>query len=341
MKIFDGHNDALSRLWKTGEDPVAAFAEGGHINVAAAQAGAFAGGFFAVFSSGTRTVFDFSTFRPQGNAMPLAQPLEQPIALRDAMAQVGVAQRLHSAGLLTLCTSGPEVSAAMERGEMACILHLEGADCIDHDLLVLDTLYAAGLRSLGPVWSRPTDFGDGVPFAWGQDADTGGGLTTLGRALIARCQKLGILIDTSHITMRGFWDVAEAGVPLVATHSNAYAVTPVTRNLTDAQLKAIGETGGMAGVNFGTLFLSESGWTDGDAGVPDVIRHLDHMIAVAGEDHVGIGSDFDGAPLPAGISSAADLPVLVTAMENAGYGPDLIKKLCHGNWLRFLQQHLP
>lgn len=339
--IFDGHNDVLSRIWCGGGDPVRDFTAGrGHITEQKAQAGGFAGGFFALYAPQQRAPFDFSLFGSGMKAIPLPPMLPQGTALNAIISQIGVARQLEAAELLAFCTTGSQLAAAMARGEIAALLHLEGADAIDDDLYSLDALCSAGLRSLGPVWSRQTIFGTGVPFAFGRDADTGPGLTEAGHRLVKRCADLGIIVDTSHITLKGFWDIAEAGLPLVATHSNAYAVCPVTRNLTDAQLRAIGETGGMVGLNFGTIFLSEAGWTTGRASVPDLIRHLDHMIEIAGEDHVGLGSDFDGAPLPQGITSAADLPRVVEAMQRHGYGQALIDKLLKDNWLRFLTRQL-
>lgn len=337
--IFDGHNDALSRLWCQGGDPVALFAgEDGHINQPAARAGGFGGGFFALYSPQVRKRFDFTGFK--GATMPLATPLEQAPALQSVMAQIGIAQRLEAAGALTLCTDAGQIEAVMDAGAMAALLHLEGAECIDPELLVLDALHALGLRSLGPVWSRPTIWGDGVPFESGRDGDTGLGLTADGRRLIARCAELGMVVDTSHLTMKGFWDIAQMGLPLVATHSNAYALAPVTRNLTASQLRAIGESGGMAGLNFATVFLSADGWTSGRATIDDCLRQLDAMIEGAGEDHVGLGSDFDGAPLPEGMRSCADLPALVAAMRAHGFADALVDKITHGNWLAFLHRTL-
>lgn len=339
MPIFDGHNDALSRLWCQGGDPVVNFAcEDGHINQPAARAGGFGGGFFALYSPQVRKRFDFTGFK--GATMPLATPIDQAPALQSVMAQIGIAQRLESAGALTLCTDASQIEAVMDAGGMAAVLHLEGAECIDSELLVLDALHALGLRSVGPVWSRPTIWGDGVPFEMGRDGDTGPGLTADGRRLITRCAELDMVVDTSHLTMKGFWDIAEMGLPLVATHSNAYAVAPVTRNLTAAQLRAIGETGGMAGLNFASVFLSADGWTSGRATIDDCLRQLDAMIEGAGEDHVGLGSDFDGAPLPEGMRSCADLPALVAAMRAHGFGEALVDKICHGNWLAFLNRVL-
>jgi membrane dipeptidase len=336
--VFDGHNDALSRLWCAGGDPVAAFASGaGHVSAPACRAGGMGGGFFALFSPPKRQTYDFAGFR--GATMPLPEPVAQAVALPPVMAQIGIARRLQAAGLLTLCTTAAQIQAAMARGELAALLHLEGAECIDPDLLVLDALHGLGLRSLGPVWSRPTPWGEGVPFGYDRDGDTGPGLTEAGKQLVARCAALGIVVDTSHLTLKGFWDVAEAGLPLVATHSNAWDLCRTTRNLTRNQLRAIGETGGMVGLNFATVFLSARGWQTGQATLDDCLNQIEALLAGAGESHVGLGSDFDGAPLPQGLTSAADLPALRAAME-ARFGPALTARICGGNWLAFLSRSL-
>ena len=120
------------------------------------------------------------------------------------------------------------------------IFHIEGAEAIDENLDSLHLFHAMGLRSLGPVWSRPTVFGHGVPFRFPSSPDTGPGLTDLGFDLIRACNRLGILIDLAHITEKGFWDVERlSDQPLIASHSNVHALTPVARNLTDRQLDAI------------------------------------------------------------------------------------------------------
>jgi len=218
---------------------------------------------------------------------------------------------------------------------LAPVLHIEGAEAIDPSFELLDVLYAAGLRSLGPVWSRSNAFGHGVPFLCPSSPDTGPGLTDLGKELIGACNRLRILIDLSHLNERGFWDVAAISkAPLVATHSNAHALSPHSRNLTDKQLTAIGETGGMVGVNFATSYLRPDGRQDADTPVDLVIEHLEHILKRVGEDGVGFGSDFDGAKIPAGIGNAAGLQNLVQVMRARGYGEPLIEKLCYRNWLR-------
>jgi membrane dipeptidase len=148
-----------------------------------------------------------------------------------------------------------------------------------------------------------------------------------------------ILIDLSHITEKGFWDVARLSqAPLIATHSNAHALCPSPRNLTDKQLAAIRDTGGMVGLNFATGFLRPDGNMRPDTDIELMVRHLDYLIEKLGEDHVGFGSDFDGATVPDKIGSAAGLPVLIDALRGNGYSAPLLAKLGTGNWLNVLER---
>lgn len=339
MPVFDGHNDALSRLWKAGGDPAGLFAQDvGHVNVPACAAGDMRGGFFAIYSPASR----HGSFSLEDGTeyLPLPEPLDPGAAAASAFAQAGIAQALQRAGQIEIVTSGEQLAASWDRDAITCILHLEGADCIDADLLALEALHAAGLRSLGPVWSRNTIFGHGVPFAHHTSPDLGPGLTEDGRRLAAKCGALGIMLDVSHITLRGFHDIAELGLPVVATHSNAWEICNSSRNLTNDQMAIIAQSGGVAGLNFEPAFLSQTGWKTGRCPVEDAIRQLDYMLEQMGEDHVVLGSDFDGARAPDGIRSAADLPVLIDAMDRAGYGTALIDKMTHKTWLAFLGHHL-
>jgi membrane dipeptidase len=145
------------------------------------------------------------------------------------------------------------------------------------------------------------------------------------------------LIDLSHLNERGFWDVAAiSNAPLVATHSNAHALSPHSRNLTNDQLAAIRDTGGVVGVNFATSFLRRDGRMDADTPIDLVIDHVEHMVRHLGEDGVCFGSDFDGAGIPAELGSAAGLQKLVEVMRARGHAESLIEKVCFGNWLRVL-----
>ena len=244
-----------------------------------------------------------------------------------------------SQGRVRVCRNVDDIRRSFADDVLASVLHIEGAEAIDPDFELLDVLHEAGLRSLGLVWSRPNAFGHGVPFLCPSSPDTGPGLTALGKELVGACNRLKILIDLSHLNEKGFWDVAEtSNAPLVATHSNAHALSPHSRNLTDEQLAAIRGTGGMVGVNFATSFLRADGRADADTPAELVIDHLEYMLERVGEDGVGFGSDFDGARVPAGIGNAAGLQHLVEIMRARDYGERLIAKVCSGNWLRVLER---
>jgi membrane dipeptidase len=244
-----------------------------------------------------------------------------------------------SAGALSVCRSAADIRGAMERGSIAALFHIEGAEALDEELNLLEVLHAAGLRSLGPVWSRKNIFAEGVPFRFPSSPDTGPGLTEAGKRLVKVCNHLGILIDLSHLNEKGFRDVAAlSDAPLVATHSNVHAVCPHARNLTDWQLAAIRDSGGMVGLNFATSFLREDGQMNRDTDLATMVRHIDALVERLGEDHVGLGSDFDGAIIPGGIGDVAGLPKLIDAMAAHGFGRELIEKIAWRNWIGVIER---
>ena len=342
--IFDGHNDVLLRLWehaRKGADPVAEFVGGtdkGHIDAPRARKGGLAGGFCAMFIP---PVEDYPPREVDENGhynIRMVGPRAHADALEIALEMADIAARLEAAGGLAICRSTAEIRAAMEAGRFAAVLHIEGCEPIAEDLSNLETFYENGLRSLGPVWSRHNLFGHGVPFAYPSSPDTGPGLTAAGVELVKACDRLGIMIDLAHITEQGFWDVArESTQPLVATHSNAHALTPISRNLTDRQLDAIRERKGIAGLNYATTMLRADGQESPETPLSDMVRHIDHMVERMGIDCVALGSDFDGATIPGAIHDAAGGQALVAALREAGYGEDDLAKLCRENWLRLLK----
>lgn len=340
--VFDGHNDQLSMLQARGSDlAVKRFAHNPHaaIDLPRARAGGFAGGLFAVWIPSHQVVgIDYDAMAEAPFDVPLPPEVPAGTALAEALAQMAILLRLERAGHLRICRSVAEIRAAFADGILAAVLHMEGAEPIDTDLAALDVFHAAGLRSLGPVWSRTNRFGAGVPFRFPSTPDTGPGLTRAGKALVERCNALGILVDLSHITEAGFWDVAAISTnPLVASHSNAHALCPAARNLTDRQLAAIAETGGLVGLNFATAFLRADGRMQPKVPLTRLVEHLDHMLGILGEDGVALGSDYDGAVVPDAIAGVEHLPRLVEAMAARGYAPQLIEKICHGNWLRVFE----
>lgn len=355
VPVFDGHNDVLLRLHLSGGDhPVAAFLDGlngeGHLDLPRARAASFAGGLFAIFvPSAAQAAAAVAAAR--GKAGEGTQPLgpgalpPEGVGLAEAqaatLAMAALLTRIArvSEGRVRLCRSVAEIRAAMGAGALATALHIEGAEAIDSDLAMLDVLHQAGLRSLGPVWSRPNIFGFGVPFRFPSSPDVGPGLTEAGTRLVAACNALRILIDLSHLNEAGFWDVARLShAPLVATHSNAHAICAASRNLTDKQLAAIRDSGGLVGVNYAVSFLRPDGARNADTPLDTVVDHLAYMVEHLGEDGVALGSDFDGALIAAGIGSVSGLPKLIAAMRARGFGDALIEKICHRNWLGVLER---
>lgn len=345
QRVFDGHNDVLLRLWensRNGDDPIREFIDGtptGHIDAPRSRKGGLAGGICAIYVPSGHHI---ELGKPDANGhydTPLSPPLQRSPSLDIAMEIAAIALRLEEAGAWKLCRNGRELDAALNSDTFTAVLHMEGCEAIDADLDALELFYAVGLRSLGPVWSRNNIFGHGVPFSYPMSPDTGPGLTEAGKRLVKACNRKGILIDLAHITEKGFWDVAGlSDQPLVASHSNAHALTPVARNLTDKQMDAIRESKGLAGLNYATTMLRADGKEDANTPMSDMVRHIDYMVERMGIDCVALGSDYDGATIPAEISDAAGTQNLVTALREAGYNEEELAKLCRGNWIRVLKQ---
>lgn len=341
--IFDGHNDVLLKLYRAGGVNAAdRFVTGyeGAIDVPSAKKGGFAGGFFAVYIPSPSNGDDSDDEMSQpAYDVPLPEPIDWQDAIPVALSQAAILFELEKRDALKICRTVADIRGAMAAGKMAAIFHIEGAEAIDPELNTLEVLYQAGLRSIGPVWSRDTIFGHGVPFRYPSSPDIGDGLTDHGLRLLKRCNELGIMFDLSHLNEAGFWDVAKHSVhPLVATHSNVHAICPHSRNLTDKQLAAIRESDGMVGLNFATAFLRDDGRMIADVPLSQMLRHLDYLIEHLGEDRVGFGSDYDGALVPQDVTSCGDLPNIRQAMVKHGYDAALMTKLCHENWLRVLEK---
>jgi membrane dipeptidase len=344
--IFDGHNDSLLHVHLSEEDGGRSFLERsdqGHLDLPRAREGGFAGGMFAIFAppkplpNGPGSDL---TITEQGYEVRMAAAMN-PKAARDfTMSVAAELFRLErrSNGQIEVVRSADQLQRCLDDGTLAVVFHIEGACAIDTDLDLLHVLYEAGLRSLGPVWSRPNAFGHGVPFCFPRHPDTGPGLTDAGKRLVKACNELGVQIDLSHITEKGFWDVAKLSEhPLVATHSSVHALCPSARNLTDAQLDAIGESGGVVGINFFVADLRDDGRLDPDTPIDHIVRHVDYVAERIGIDHVAFGSDFDGAMMPRELGDAAGLPVVVEALVAAGYDDQALRKVTHENWIRVLR----
>jgi membrane dipeptidase len=316
--IIDGHNDLVLHRWR-GEPTL-------HVDLDAARAAGFSGGFFALYVP--------SPSVPDPEEIPYQVALPDPIPHEEA---ARIAEELFAA-LCELPVVRARTADDFREGQVTAIVHMEGAEAIAPDLSNLEQWYERGLRSIGPVWSRRNAFAEGVPFRFPSSPDTGAGLTDAGRALVHACNRLGILVDLSHLNEAGFWDVQRiSDAPLVATHSNAHALCAASRNLTDLQLDAVRDSGGIVGVNFAVTFLREDGLLEPATPITEIVRHIDYLVARMGIDHVAFGSDFDGATIPDELGGAAGLPKLVGALRDAGYDDAALAKITHENWLRVLR----
>jgi membrane dipeptidase len=334
--VFDGHNDALTRedhaLFVAGRD-------GGHLDLPRMRAGGLRGAIFAMFTESPG--FDWTPVQRDDGVREYApaQPVSQLEAAASATRAAGRLAALERAGHVRIARTVADLDAVSGDidGPPAAVLHIEGAEAIDPELEALEHWYAAGLRSLGPVWSRSNAFGHGVPFLFGAGPDTGPGLTPAGRALVARCAELGIMVDLSHLNEKGFWDVARAEPgPLVASHSGVHALAASSRNLTGEQLDAIGSTDGLVGIIYGCQFIRADLADDADTPLSVIAQHAAYVADRIGVRHVALGSDFDGTRIPLELGDVAGLPKLLDALRAAGFSDGDLEAIAWGNWRRVL-----
>lgn len=222
-------------------------------------------------------------------------------------------------------------------GKVLVLQSIEGAGAFADEIEAIDRFVARGVRFVGPVHARDNRLATSAT-GDAQKKKAGGavGLSELGERFCERVYARGALVDVSHMSDAAFDDLAElaerVGAPIVATHSNARAAADHPRNLTDEQLRRIAKSGGVAGLNFHAGFLARGR----EATLDDVVRHAKHMIAVAGIDHVGLGSDFDGATPPADLADASRLPALAAALRRSGLSEDDVHKIYGDNVKRVL-----
>jgi membrane dipeptidase len=333
--IFDGHNDTLT---KSDHGDFVTGRSGGHIDLPRMREAGMRGGIFAIFTP-SPPAGDV----PAADDYPLAHPgarppLEHSVAAAGATAAAGRLLALERAGALRVARVIGDFDAAIaDSGPPVAVLHLEGAEAIDPGLEALELWYAAGLRSIGPVWSRSNAFGHGVPFVFPSSPDIGPGLTDAGLELVRRAADMGILIDLSHMNEAGFWDVARLDVgPLVASHSGVHAISAGPRNLTDGQLDRIGASDGLVGIVFAPGFLRPDFADDPDTSLALIVEHARYVAERIGVEHVALGSDFDGTTVPDELGDVLGLPRLLDELAAGGFSAQEIEAIAWGNWRRVL-----
>jgi len=258
----------------------------------------------------------------------------RPYALRTAMEMIDIFYNecaAHQDALTPVTTHGEIVKAAAE-GKVAAMLSIEGADIIEGKVRMLGVFHRLGVRMVGLVHSLRNELADGVA-----DDRTGGGLSGLGVETVEELDRLGMLIDVSHLSDAGFWDLMDvAKGPVMASHSNARAVCEHPRNMTDNMIRAMADRGGVMGMNFAPGFVHPTRAT-----VQGVVDHIDHVVCLVGPDHVGLGSDFDGIPsTPAGLEDVTKMPNITVELFKRGYSEEDIKKVLGENHLRLMKEVL-
>ena len=215
-------------------------------------------------------------------------------------------------------------------GVISGLLSLEGGEALEGNLARLYEFYERGVRSITLTWNFPNALAGAA-----KEGDGARGLTRFGRDVVAEMQELGMLVDVSHLSRSGFWDVCRmAKKPFSASHSNAGMICNSYRNLSDEQLRAIAEKGGVAGINYYPPFLTQKT----EASIEDILRHLEYMISVMGEDGVALGGDFDGIEkTPRDLTGMEDLDCLFRQMEYY-FGETLTNKITHQNAMRVLSE---
>lgn len=243
-------------------------------------------------------------------------------------------KKLHENGIDVLQVRTAEDAGNVLKHKAATLLAIEEGGAIDGSLEALRCLYELGVRAMTLTWSNRNDIADGI-----NEEATGSGLTLFGKQVVAEMNRLGMLVDVSHISTAGFWSVIETSTkPIIATHSNAKSLCSHPRNLNDEQIKALAQNGGLAGITFAGQFLEED-WRN--ACMESVYKHIDYMLNLIGnDDHIGFGSDFDGISHPPyNIQGVQDYKPLIEYLSKY-YSDETINKITHQNVINLLQKVL-
>ncbi len=234
-------------------------------------------------------------------------------------------------GKILHCLNANDIKSALCESKISTLLSIEGGEALEGNLINLNYFYERGVRAMTLTWNYTNEISGGIG-----DKD-GTGLTDFGKCVVSKMNELGMIIDVSHISEQGFWDVVEiTKKPIVASHSNAKKLCPNPRNLSDEQIYAIIKNGGCIGINLYSEFIGSD-----KCNIKDVINHIEHILSLGGENNVGLGCDFDGmSSLPEGIEGAQDLYKLFEEMQRCGYADLLIKRIASGNFLNLCEKIL-
>jgi membrane dipeptidase len=348
---IDSHIDTVQRVLVMGEDLGKRW-DAGHVDIPRLQEGGTHAPFFALWVP----VY-----------FPGAEAVRRTLDLRDAMQSVLDTHK----DQMELATTAADIRRIVKAGKISVFLTVEGGHTIDDDLRVLRMFYQLGVRSMTLTHSRNNNWADSAT-----DKPVHNGLTDFGREVVREMNRLGMLVDVSHVADKTFYDtLSVTSKPVIVSHSSMRAISPVPRNVTDEMLWALAKNGGVIGISFGEGFVNpkdaealESAIKTETTGpaltgralddyaaedvrnlfgtrvkvaatVADVADHIDHAVRIAGIDHVGIGSDFDGVSGPPnGLDDVSKMPALIEVLLERGYAERDVKKILGENYLRVIRE---
>ena len=309
--VIDGHCDSIGDQLENGRW-LGDRSDTGHIDLPRLREGGIDAQFFACYVP--------TPFQRHGAFTHAMDRLDQLLLLEERLPEQ-----------FTLVRRAEDLVRAKATGKIAGIAGLEGAEALDASIGALRQFYRLGVRNLGLAWNYRNAACDGVA-----ESRTNGGLTEFGVKVVEECNRLGILLDVSHLSPAGVTDVlAVSQQPIIASHSNVFALCDHPRNLTNAQMEAIAAGGGVIGVTFVNAFLNRE--NPEATTVDDVVAHIEYMPGVVGPDHVSIGSDFDGCTTPADLGDATAYPLITQKLVERGHEPKVIRKILGENLLRVIR----
>lgn len=310
LLVVDTHSDVLMKL-VSGERRLADHSQLGHVDLPKLKSGGVKLLFFAAFIE--------SEYKPERSVKRTLQLID-----------VFYRELADNQQDLMLVTNSTDLKQAAIQGKIGALLTVEGGEALGGELGVLRMLYRLGVRGLGLTWNQRNALADGV-----SETVTGGGLTNFGRDVVEEMNRLGMVVDVSHLAEAGFWNVVETSTkPVIASHSNCAAICQHPRNLSDQQIIALSELGGVVGVTFNPSFVHPE-----QATLERVLEHIVHIIKLTSVDHVCIGSDFDGIDkTPTDLEDVSKLPGITLGLLKRGFSEVEIGKIMGQNVLRALEQ---
>lgn len=320
MKLMDMHCDTISRLLELEEagKPEELRENSGHLDLEKMKKGGYRSQNFALF-------------------VELRRP-EDALLTAMKLADLFYRELERNEDTLRLARNVREMEENERAGKMSAFLTIEEGGVCKGSLAALRDFYLLGVRMMTLTWNYENELG----FPNTMNEMPGTGLKPAGFAFVEEMERLGMIIDVSHLSDQGFYDVYRCTKkPFVASHSNARALCPHSRNLTDDMLRLLGERGGVAGINFATNFLDPAAVRGKSISrIQDMIAHMKHIANTAGIESVGLGTDYDGIGGSVEIADASGMQRLVSGMEQAGFTASEIEKICWRNVERVYREVL-